>query len=233
MQSNEIMSLLTDNKLTRAATKNNALSIVKSIAKCPHNIFRHSSYYRSVGSTTMEATEIEKSVSFADPVTMCYTIARKDYSSEETKATWCTDEEYRKIIKQCRKQINRMDKGEVLKDKKYCTRGLEGNTKMRRIVRIKTRVESINNVLREQANQLNEGTCDEEAIARVYHQTTSSCQMWANVAGLRDQRIADEYLDDVELQVSRAITLEPSKKVKSSIQRSARLGRSETVARTA
>ncbi len=132
-------------------------------------------------------------MSFADPpATMCYIIARKDYSSEETKATWCTDEEYRKIIKQCRKQIEKMDKGEVLKDKTYCARGLEANTQMRYIVKLKTRTESINNVLREQERQLNEGTCDEEAIVRVYHQTTSSCQMLANVVGLRDQRAAEE-----------------------------------------
>jgi hypothetical protein len=195
------MNRQTDNKLTRAATKKSTLSMMKSVAKSPPNLFRHSSHYRSVSSKATEATKIEKCVSFADPATMRYTIARKDYSSEETKATWCTDEDYCKIIKQCSKQIQRMDKGEVLKDKQYCARGLEAHTKMGCIVKLKNRAESFNNVLREQENQLNEGTCDDEAIARVYHQATSSCQMWANIVGLRDQCILEEYLDDVELQV--------------------------------
>jgi hypothetical protein len=220
-----------DSKLTKTATKKNTLSMMKSVTKRPLNLFRHSySYYRSVSTTTTtETAETKKCVSFADPATMYYTIARKDYSLEETKAAWFTSEEYNTILKQCSKQINRMDKGEVLKDKKYCARGLEYNTKMGGIAKLKNRAESINNVLREQANQLNEGASDDEAIARLYHQTTSSCQLWANVVGLSDQRTVDKYVDDVELQVPRAITLEPSKKVKSSIKVLARMRRSETV----
>jgi hypothetical protein len=229
MQSNKIMSRQIDNKLTKAATKKNTLSRMKF---GPLKLFHHSSHH-SVSSTVTEATEIEKCVSFDDHAAVCYTIARIDYSSEETKATWGTEEEYHKISKQCGKQIDRMDKGEVLKDKKYCARGLEAHTKMGCIVKFKNRAESINNVLREQEKQSNEGTCDDEAIARVYHQTTSSCQMWANVVGLRDHRKVDEYLDDVELQVPRAITHESSTKLKSSIKLLPRLRRTEVTARTA
>jgi hypothetical protein len=102
------MSRQTDNKLTKAETnKSNLRTTKKSVAKRPPNLFRHSSYYRSVRSTATEATDIEKCVSFADPVTMLYTLALKDYSSEETKATWCTNEEYYNILKQCRNQIDR------------------------------------------------------------------------------------------------------------------------------
>jgi hypothetical protein len=232
MQSNEIMSHQPDNKLTKAAIKKNTLSRIKSVAKRPLKLFHHSSHH-SVSSTLTEATEIEKCVSFDDHIAVCHTIARIDYSSEETKATWCTDKEYNKISKQCCKQIHRMDKGEALKDKKYCARGLEAHTKLGCIVKFKNRAESINNVMREQENQLHEGACDDEAIACVYHETTSSCQMWANVVGLRDHRIVDEYLYDVELQVPRAITHEPSTKLKSSIKLLSRLRRAEVTARTA
>jgi hypothetical protein len=125
-----------------------------------------------------------------------------------------------------------MDKGEVLKDKKYCARGLETHTKIGCIIKRKNRTESFYNVLREQENQWNEGTCDDKAIACVYHQTTSSCQMWANVVGLRDQCKVEEYIDDGELQVPQAITLEPSKEVKSSIKILTRLRRSEATVST-
>jgi hypothetical protein len=205
---------------------------MKSVAKRPVKLFHHSSHHK-VSSTVTEATEIEKCVSFDDHAVVRYTIARIDYSSEETKATWFTGKEYNEIAKQCCKQILIMDKGEVLEGKKYCARGLEAHTKIKRIVKFKNRAESINNVLREQENQLNEGAIDDEAIACVYHQTTSSCQMWANVVGLRDRRIVDEYLDDVELQVPRAITHEPSTKLKSCIKLLSKLRKAEVTARTA
>jgi hypothetical protein len=109
-----------------------------------------------------------------------------------------------------------MDTGEVLKDKKYCARGLEGHTRIGSSVRHKNRAESINAVLMEQETQLLKNDWayrDDETIALVYHRTTSSCQMWANALGFRDKRSVQEYLDDVELQVPRAIiTHDASKK---------------------
>jgi hypothetical protein len=82
----------------------------------------------SVHTTETELTEIEKSVSFATYDTVHRTIARQDFSSEELKAAWFSEEEFLQILDQCSKQIHKMDQGKILKDKKYCARGLEALT---------------------------------------------------------------------------------------------------------
>jgi hypothetical protein len=204
----------TDHKRTKAATATAATTTQKTKVLSSMTMLRSivtpiiPSQQRSVNSMATEATEIGTCVSFNEYAAVCPTIALKDYSTEELKATWYTDSECSTIVKQCCHQISKMDKGEVLKDKKYCARGLEAHTRMGSIVKHKNRAESINAVLREQETQFLKNDwadLDDEAIARVYHQATSSCQMWANALGFRDKRTVQEYMDDVELQVPRAI----------------------------
>jgi hypothetical protein len=60
-------------------------------------------------------------------------------------------------------------------------------------------------VLQEQDIQKEEGRYDDEAIGKAYYQRTSSCQMWASVVGLRDQRSSEDYLDDVEVSMLETI----------------------------
>jgi hypothetical protein len=96
----------------------------------------------SISSIGTYLTEIEKSVSFACHDTVHRTIARQDFSSEELKAAWFSEEEYLQILDQCNKQIHKMDQGKILKDKKYCARGLEGCTRMGSITRSKSRAQS-------------------------------------------------------------------------------------------
>jgi hypothetical protein len=142
----------------------------------------------SISSIGTESTEIEKSVSFATYDTVHRTIARQDFSSEELKAAWFSEEEFLQILDQCNKQIHKMDQGKILKDKKYCARGLEACTRMGSFTRSKSHAQSIRAVLEEQDALTSQGVLvDEEAIAFVYHDVTSSCQMWASVIGYRDQ----------------------------------------------
>jgi hypothetical protein len=179
-----------------------ASSIIKSLPKRPMELSRRSSDRISASART-EGTDIEKFVSFANHASVVYTIARGNYSPKEIKATWYSTEENLNIGKQCSKQILKMDRGETLKDIKYCARGLEGHTRTGFTMKIQNRALSINSVLAEQHQvQLLEGFRDDEAIARVYHQAAASCQIWACVVGLRDQRVAENYLDEAfEVQV--------------------------------
>jgi hypothetical protein len=152
---------------------------------------------RSIGT---DSTEMEKSVSFATHDTVHHTIARQDFSSEELKAAWFSEEEFLQILDQCNKQIHKMDQGKILKDKKYCARGLEALTRMGSITRSKSRAQSIRAVLEEQDALTSQGVLvDEDAIGFVYHDVTSSCQMWASVIGYRDQQAAERYMDDEEI----------------------------------
>jgi hypothetical protein len=152
---------------------------------------------RSIGT---DSTEMEKSVSFATHDTVYHTIARQDFSSEELKAAWFSEEEFLQILDQCNKQIHKMDQGKILKDKKYCARGLEALTRTGSITRSKSRAQSIQAVLEEQDALTSQGVLvDEDAIGFVYHDVTSSCQMWASVIGYRDQQAAERYMDDEEI----------------------------------
>jgi hypothetical protein len=52
-----------------------------------------------------------------------------------------------------------------------------------------------NTVLDEQEEQSLSGIFDDAPIAEIYLQTTCSCQLWASVVGIRDQRAAEEDMD--------------------------------------
>ena len=172
--------------------------MMKSITKRPLNlVFGNHSSDRSVVSTETEETELEKFVSFASHATMYETIARQNYTQEEIKATWYSQDEYLQISKQCCKQIQKMNRGERLRDKKYCSRGLEAHTTIGLVTKMRNRAESIQAVLEEQEVQrIKEGIHDEDTIADLYNEVTSSCQLWARTVALRDQREAEAYLDD-------------------------------------
>ena len=186
------------NKIT--TTKKHAMNLMKKITKRLLSELRTPSNH-SVRSTGTEATETEKNVAFATNVYIRRTIARQDFSSEEIEAAWFSEEEYLQISMQWSKEIHKMDQGEILKDKKYCARGLEAYTRMGSITRSKSRTKSIRVVLEEQDVLIRKGVLNEEAIRAVYHGVTSSCQMWASVIGYRDQQAAEEYIDDEEIQV--------------------------------
>ena len=192
--------------------KTNAFSrLIKSISSRKRlvNVLGSSSFH-SQGTAATEALDDsnrsadsskvveERNVRFSTEPVFHFTLSRKDYTPEEIRASWFEREEYRKITKECCRQIKRMESGEILKDKKYCSRGLESHTRLLDS-RSKTQncTTAINAVLDEQEDQRQMGVVDEEDIAQRYQQTTSSCQLWARAVGLRDQRVVEqEYMDD-------------------------------------
>ena len=117
--------------------------------------------------------------------------SRINYSVEEHRAYWFQDDEYDRIQKDCVKQIKKMDSGKSLKDKKYCSRGLESHTKLKAISKRRNRSISIDAVLREQRWQRESGAVDENRISQLYYDASSSCQLWARKVGMDDYAEAE------------------------------------------
>lgn len=137
-----------------------------------------------------------KQVTFCSSVRARRTISRHDYTDDEIQATWYSSKEYSEIARSCLKQVQRIEAGLTLKDKKYCSRGLERHTKIGKLAKDQNRQSSIQAVLDEQDRQVLEcedqhvglEVFDEISIAEVYGNATSNCQVWANAMGLMDQR---------------------------------------------
>ena len=149
--------------------------------------------------------ERQRGVQFAPHVQLRHILSHHDYTSEEKCLTWFTGVEYMSIRKACAKQLFKMEAGEILRDRKYCSRGLEGQTKLGYMARQKARRASIDAVLdlqeELQAESPSSSSCDndhDETIACVYRQATASRQLWATVVGLSDAR-AVEDVDDILL----------------------------------
>lgn len=203
--------------------------IVKKIRKRPLNLFRTFSSDASVFSIGTAATEqsedtIEtepvqtrkrviksgpeqtgKHVAFAPDVMYNSVIGLHDFTIEELEVTWWQSDEYLEISKRCSKQIHKMDRGDKLRDKKYCARGLEQHTRLGSAMKSKIRSASIDAVLHEQSRQFCEKITDDETISAIYHDVTSSSQMWASAIGLQDQKTAEMVEDDYEeLEITQA-----------------------------
>ena len=124
-------------------------------------------------------------------------ISLQDISEEERRAAWYFQEEYDEITESCFEQIQRMERGEMFRDIKYCARGLEVHCGSQALVKIKNRSLAIQVVIEEQERQLELFTDHSmDAIALVYHHASSSSQLWATTVGLKDQREAEVIRDE-------------------------------------
>lgn len=144
----------------------------------------------------------KKRVSIETRVQVRPTISRNDITPEECNATWYSKEEYSKITESCVKQIHKLNRGELLKGKKYCARGLEAHTNTRSLAKSMNRSLVYEAVLEEQDRQMRDGIVQDDALKRVYHAASSSSQLWAHVVGLQDQREADNIYDDTDEELS-------------------------------
>ena len=147
-----------------------------------------------LGDDDKEYQEAIKAVKFGEEANndVHYTLSRDDYMSAEMRAVWFQSAEFKAITHDCVKQIKKMEKGKALKDKKYCSRGLESHTRLASITKSLTRKPSILKVLRAQDEQRRSGIVDDEAISKAYQQTTSSSKLWAMNVGLRDRRAVED-----------------------------------------
>ncbi|CAJ1942258.1 unnamed protein product [Cylindrotheca closterium] len=154
----------------------------------------------------------ERLVRFAETEQIQVVCSLDGYKKAEVKACWYSSKEYSKIEKNIVKECDKMAKRKDLKDKKYCSRGLE--TYQTYMSRKQNYREALHAVLDEQDRQIESNVYDEESIAQVYHNVSSSCQLWATVKGLRDQKEATSYHvedhdDDDDWEYAKIIPAQP------------------------
>jgi hypothetical protein len=150
----------------------------------------------SFASMTTEPTHVDKLVAMSGTVQRRDTLTWRDFTSEEITASWISYAEFIEIEKDMRKQINRLEAGRAMRDRKYCSRGLEQHTRANMLTRRDNIQHGVRVVLREQLKQQNTGEFDDNRIAEALHGVSSSCHIWAAVVGLRDQRDAEVYMDE-------------------------------------
>jgi hypothetical protein len=143
-------------------------------------------------STTSSATESTNQdvalVRFSEKNHICKTLSRMSYTLEEYNASWWSCEDLQEIARRCEKEIKKIEDGMKFKDKKYCARGLEGQTRIGSVSKEQNRALAINAVLDEQWTQWHEGIFHgEDTIAEVYCRASSSCQLRARIVGRRDE----------------------------------------------
>ncbi|CAJ1937672.1 unnamed protein product [Cylindrotheca closterium] len=124
-----------------------------------------------------------------------------EYTAIEINAAWYNVDEMDRIARKCSKILRKIDRaGSAKEESKYCIRGLETHTSLGSISKRSNRAAAKLAVFEEQARQSwnKEEESDVQAISDAYRCTTSSCQMWAQVVGRRDQQEAEAYLYDEE-----------------------------------
>jgi hypothetical protein len=155
----------------------------------------------SLMSSICNESDVSKkaAVSFDANVALTETISLDDFTLNEIEAAWYTAKEMEKISQGCFKILDKIENGKPLNEKKHCIRGLETHTVMGCLSKTRNRATSIMSVLEEQRRQVEgEEALDYEFISELYHQITSSSQMWAQAVGSRDQKEAEKYIDDEE-----------------------------------
>ena len=144
---------------------------------------------------TKKSRSIRKTVSFADTARARRIISLKDFKPSEIQASWYSNEEYKSIQLACVQQIAKMNAGKTLKDKKFCSRGLEGHTKIGSKTKNLIRSQSIFAVLEEQNMQYEEGFMDDVAIAEIYGKLTADSQSEARKMGLLDEQAVRKEIE--------------------------------------
>ena len=127
-------------------------------------------------------------VRFDTSVTVRTTKSIFDYTKEEREDCWYTSEEYDQIKQSMDKQIRKLNRGEKLKDKKYCSRGLECFEEEAYALRQEYKSLALQAVLDEQYCQFEEGVNDEHTIAAAYMLVSKPCLRRAQRLGLSDER---------------------------------------------
>jgi hypothetical protein len=142
-----------------------------------------------------------KHVSFAPDVTVLETIGLlDDYTMAEIYCMWYSEKDMIRVSQECFVILEKNLKQTSLRESESM-RGLEAHSPIEYILRHKSRQTSINLVLEEQRRQLKEkGVVDADSLYKVYHNTTSSSQMWAQVVGSHDHDDANLYLDDDDIE---------------------------------
>lgn len=143
-------------------------------------------------SRTTATTASIKQVCFAPLVRIRLTIGRDSYTPKEIQASWYSPQEAQQIQHENKRTLQKLERGIPLNEARYCARGLERHMRLASIFRSKNKRQSWHCVMAEQRRQILDTNFDENAIASIYHRTTVSVQMQANVMGKHDARAVEE-----------------------------------------
>ena len=105
---------------------------------------------------------------------------------------WYSKDENAMIYQSCIKQVQKMNRGKILRDQKYCSRGLERHTPAGQMSKLRNKKDASEAVMKEQLRQKERNIFDEDAISKIYNQTTRICQLRATEIGLLDQKAVQE-----------------------------------------
>mmetsp|Transcript_48548 Transcript_48548/g.117436 ORF Transcript_48548/g.117436 Transcript_48548/m.117436 type:complete len:313 (-) Transcript_48548:126-1064(-) len=141
-------------------------------------------------------------VSFAPKVRVRRVMSRREYTDEEMASTWYTEDELQETSMSVCREVDMIDSGVVLRGQKYCSRGLEGHTRIGRSIKVAARNISFQTVLEEQDVQWDADVSEveaERAIAESYARTTSASQLWAVIVGFRDARASQSCYEEQDI----------------------------------
>jgi hypothetical protein len=141
-------------------------------------------------------TRQRRTVSFAPAKAVRPTLSVIDYTPEEVKACWYEEHEYDLIIQECLKVIKKIQEGKLINARRYCVRGLDRFAAEAADRREVNKLNAYIAVLVEQDNQLRDGHCDPQEIARQYRAAASRrCQHEAQKVGERDALYVQKQLE--------------------------------------
>ena len=129
-------------------------------------------------------------------------MSRREYTDEEMASTWYSEDELQETSMSVCKEVDMIDSGVVLRGTKYCSRGLEGHTRIGRSIKVAARNISFQTVLEEQDVQWDADVSEveaERAIAEAYARTTSASQLWAVIVGFRDARASQSCYEEQDI----------------------------------
>lgn len=142
-----------------------------------------------------------KSVRFSTNIDVREVRHWKDLPTEEAEATWYTPAEFedikRSLVVTIRLMMTKKPIGEDL-----CTRGLEFRTPAGAKLRKKNKLRALTAVWNEQVAQWKADRSDDEAISFVYQQEVHECRIIARRLALQDQKDAQRYLAEGDLDES-------------------------------
>ena len=130
----------------------------------------------------------KKSVTFAKMAKMYHTLALTSYTDAEIDQCWYTPREYDEIAVQYHKEIIKLNQGQVFKDKKYCSRGLERLNTQDLQGNLRNRIQSMSIQAVLERQQEVKAVYNTFVIAQAYNYIAKRSQRMAYQRGFRDQK---------------------------------------------
>jgi hypothetical protein len=140
--------------------------------------------------TTTEKLTMRKSVTFSPRVRAKGICHINNFTDQEVAATWYSQEETNESRREAEIIIHLMDRGLPIDEQKYCTRGLEGHTRIGSEQRLAQYYAVRDTVLDEQEWQISEGILDEDTLAMLSCDLTFRSGLSARATGALDAQLA-------------------------------------------